>query len=122
MARGPKTRGIAGAGLAMAGAAAGLLLVVSARGGAEPGDVEGRALIGEARRGSVTVSIAPAVDVAVSGAAAAGRPVVVIDPGHGGPGPRAGSVSGGVSGKDLAPAFARGFRGRGIAPGPGRVP
>jgi len=105
----------------MAGAAAGLLLVVSAPGGAQPGDSAARALIGEARRGSVTVSIAPAVDVVVSGAAAAGRPIVVIDPGHGGRDPGAVSVSGDIAEKDLTLALARELRERLVARGRVRV-
>ena len=112
---------IAGAGLAMAGAAAGLLVLVSARSGAEPGDAAARATIGEARRGSVTVSIAPPVDVVVSGAAAAGRPIVVIDPGHGGRDPGAVSVSGDISEKELTLALARELRQRLVDRGRVRV-
>ena len=105
----------------MAGAAAGLLLVVSARSGAEPAGAAAHATIGEARRGSVTVSIAPPVDVVVSGAAAAGRPIVVIDPGHGGRDPGATSVSGDISEKELTLALARELRHRLVARGRVRV-
>ena len=105
----------------MAGAAAGLLVLVSGRGGAEPSDVAARALIGEARRGSVTVSIPPPVDVVVSGAAAAGRPIVVIDPGHGGRDPGAVSSSGEITEKELTLALARQLRDRLVARGRVRV-
>jgi N-acetylmuramoyl-L-alanine amidase len=101
----------------MAGAAAGLLVLVSGRGAATANDgqvratIGARAAIGEARRGTVTVAIAPALDVAVSGGvAAAGRPIIVIDPGHGGHDPGAISVSGGIAEKQLTLALARELR------------
>uniref|UniRef100_UPI00182ADFD5 N-acetylmuramoyl-L-alanine amidase family protein n=1 Tax=Sphingomonas sp. TaxID=28214 RepID=UPI00182ADFD5 len=80
-----------------------------------------RAEIGEARRGSVTVKIAPAVDVLVSGGKAAGRPIVVIDPGHGGRDPGAISVSGAVAEKQLTLALARELRDRLVERGRVRV-
>jgi N-acetylmuramoyl-L-alanine amidase len=113
---------LAGAALAMAGAAAGLLVVVPGPGAASAGDANARATIGEARRGSVTVSIAPAVDVQVSGGPrAAGRPIVVIDPGHGGRDPGATSVSGAIAEKELTLALARELRERLVARGRVRV-
>ena len=122
MARRSTTHRLAGAGLAMAGAAAGLLVLVSGRGAATASDSQTRATIGEARRGAVTVGIAPAVNVAVSGGrAAAGRPIVVIDPGHGGRDPGAVSVSGAVAEKELTLALARELRARLIAHGRVRV-
>jgi N-acetylmuramoyl-L-alanine amidase len=78
-------------------------------------------MIGEARRGAVTVSIAPPVNVVVSGAAAAGRPIVVIDPGHGGRDPGAISVSGAIAEKELTMALARELRERLVARGRVRV-
>jgi N-acetylmuramoyl-L-alanine amidase len=78
-------------------------------------------MIGEARRGSVTVSIPPPMNVAVSGAAAAGRPIVVIDPGHGGRDPGAVSVSGAISEKELTLALARELRERLVSRGRVRV-
>lgn len=78
-------------------------------------DAEGHshALIGEARQGSVTVGLAPAVtDIAITDARVAGRPIVVIDPGHGGRDPGATSVSGEQSEKYLTLLLARELRDR----------
>jgi N-acetylmuramoyl-L-alanine amidase len=115
-------RKLAGAGLVTAGAAAALLLLGAGRSGAAASDGSHRAEIGEARRGSVTVRIAPAVDVTVSGGkASAGRPIVVIDPGHGGRDPGAVSVSGEVAEKQLTLALARELRDRLVERGRVRV-
>ena len=114
-------RKLAGAGLATAAAAAALLLLGAGRGGAAASEGTHRAEIGEARRGSVTIKIAPAVDVAVSGGMAAGRPIVVIDPGHGGRDPGAVSVSGEVAEKQLTLALARELRDRLVERGRVRV-
>ncbi|HZB68931.1 MAG TPA: N-acetylmuramoyl-L-alanine amidase [Sphingomicrobium sp.] len=91
------------------------------RGGAAASEGTHRAEIGEARRSSVTVRIAPAVDVVVSGGRAAGRPIVVIDPGHGGRDPGAVSVSGAVAEKQLTLALARELRDRLVERGRVRV-
>ena len=114
-------RRLAGAGLATAGAAAALLVLGTGSSGAAASDGLGRAEIGEARRGSVTVRIAPAVDVVVSQAKAAGRPIVVIDPGHGGRDPGAVSVSGAIAEKQLTLALARELRDRLVERGRVRV-
>ena len=114
-------RKLAGAGLATAAAAAALLLLGAGRGGAAASEGTHRAEIGEARRSSVTVRIAPAVDVVVSGGIAAGRPIVVIDPGHGGRDPGAVSVSGAVAEKQLTLALARELRDRLVERGRVRV-
>jgi len=121
MAEASGMRKLAGAGLATAGAAVALLLLGAGSSGAAASDGAGHALIGEARRGSVTVRIAPAVDVVVSGARAAGRPIVVIDPGHGGRDPGAVSVSGAVAEKQLTLALARELRDRLVERGRVRV-
>jgi N-acetylmuramoyl-L-alanine amidase len=90
-----------------------LLFVLGAsRSEAVPSEQVGRALIGEARRGGVTVPIAPAVAVPVTKARAPGRPIVVIDPGHGGRDPGAIAVSGTVSEKQLTLILARELRAR----------
>ena len=103
---------------ATAGAAfslAGLLMVAavlgaSQRGNAAP-DGGPRALIGEARPGSVTVALDPAVgEVKLTTAGSPGRPIVLIDPGHGGHDPGAIGVSGTVAEKDLTLTFARDLR------------
>ena len=110
------------AGLGIAGAAALLLVLGSSRSGAAATDPAGRALIGEARRGGLTVPIAPAIaDVYVSKARSPGRPIVVIDPGHGGRDPGAIAVSGNVSEKQLTLALARELRDRLVERGRVRV-
>ncbi|MEO6359697.1 MAG: N-acetylmuramoyl-L-alanine amidase [Sphingomicrobium sp.] len=69
------------------------------------------ASIGEARSASLTVDIAPAAPDKVYGAPqATGRPIVVIDAGHGGRDPGATSVSGEVTERDLTLALARDLR------------
>jgi N-acetylmuramoyl-L-alanine amidase len=78
------------------------------------------ALAGEARRGSLTVALAPAVaNVKVIDARVPGRPLVVIDAGHGGRDPGAPSVSGSMTEKALTLELARELRDR-LAKG-GRV-
>src|SRR4030095_13719711 len=65
------------------------------------------ALIGEARTGGLTVVMPEAVkDVGVRGASVPGRPIVLIDPGHGGRDPGAPGVSGTTREKDLTLAMA----------------
>ena len=87
-----------------------LLVLLTTRGG----DTEGRdqgALFGEARQGGLTVALREAVgDVRVTEARAPGRPIVLLDPGHGGRDPGAPGVSGQVKEKDLALVFARELR------------
>ena len=69
------------------------------------------ALIGEARPGSVTVNLAPAIgEVKLTEAGGPGRPIVLLDPGHGGHDPGAIGVSGTVAEKDLTLTFARELR------------
>ncbi len=78
------------------------------------------ALVGEARRGGFTVELAePVRNVAVDGPA--GRPIVLLDPGHGGRDPGAPGVSGANVEKTLTLAFARELRDRLIAGGRVRV-
>jgi N-acetylmuramoyl-L-alanine amidase len=112
----------ASAGLTMAAAATALLLFGVSRDGAAATLGANAAQIGEARRGSITVRIAPAVPgVVVSGAKAAGRPIVVIDPGHGGRDPGAIAVSGSIAEKELTLALARELRDRLVERGRVRV-
>lgn len=88
---------MAGAGV-LALAAGALLFAVAGRSGA-------------AAQSTLTVSVPPAVTDSIYGAPEArGRPIVVIDPGHGGRDPGATSVSGEVSEKDLTLALARELR------------
>jgi N-acetylmuramoyl-L-alanine amidase len=66
---------------------------------------------GAAAQSSLTVSVPPpANDKIYSAPEARGRPIVVIDPGHGGHDPGATSVSGQVNEKDLTLALARELR------------
>lgn len=112
--------GVGGASLAAAVAA--LLLLGTSQGGAAASDRVAHAVAGEARRGSITVPIAPAVgDVAITRARAPGRPIVVLDPGHGGRDPGATAVSGEAHEKDLTLTLARELRQRLAARGRVRV-
>ncbi|HXH53374.1 MAG TPA: N-acetylmuramoyl-L-alanine amidase [Sphingomicrobium sp.] len=110
MTTGPKARrSLVGLALAASVGAVALIAFSPVEVGAASSAGRERALVGEARRGSVTVQLAPAVeDVAVSGRA--GRPVIVIDPGHGGRDPGATAVSGTVSEKQLTLALAKELR------------
>ncbi len=99
-----------------AAAAAGVILVALllmaspwSRTGEEGTD--GGALFGEARQGGLTVALREAVaDVRITEARAPGRPIVLIDPGHGGQDPGAPGVSGQVREKDLTLAFSQELR------------
>jgi N-acetylmuramoyl-L-alanine amidase len=92
-----KVRAIAGAGVTILAAAS----VVLAFGGRT----------GAAAKSSLTVNVPPAVADRVDGAPEArGRPIVVIDPGHGGRDPGATSVSGQANEKDMTLALARELR------------
>jgi N-acetylmuramoyl-L-alanine amidase len=76
--------------------------------GREDGD---RAMFGEARQGGLTIALRDAVgDVRVTEAKAPGRPIVLLDPGHGGTDPGAPGVSGQVREKELTLVFARELR------------
>ena len=69
------------------------------------------ALFGEARQGGLTVALREAVgDVQVTEAKAPGRPIVLIDPGHGGTDPGAPGVSGNITEKQLTLIFSRELR------------
>ena len=87
--------------LAAAGIAAWRL--APARSGAD----DHRVLVGEARPGGVTIALPEAVaDVRIREARVPGRPIVLIDPGHGGHDPGATGVSGTTSEKQLTLAMA----------------
>ena len=84
-----------------------MLAVLLSRG---PSGVVGEAiaLIGEARTGRLTLDMPEAVtEVRVREARLPGRPIVLIDPGHGGRDPGATGVSGATREKDLALAMSR---------------
>jgi N-acetylmuramoyl-L-alanine amidase len=84
---------------------------------------DNRALaVGEARQAGLTVELPPAISDRIYGAPqAAGRPIVVIDAGHGGSDPGAISVSGQVSEKQLSLELARELRDRLVERGRVRV-
>src|SRR5262245_40309105 len=66
------------------------------------------ALIGEARSGGLTLVLPEAVKgVRVREASVPGRPIVLIDPGHGGRDPGAAGVSGTSKEKDLTLAMSK---------------
>ena len=72
---------------------------------------DSEALFGEARQGGLTVALRDAAaNVAITEAKVPGRPIVLIDPGHGGRDPGAPGVSGLVREKELTLAFARELR------------
>ena len=86
------------------------------------GDEAGKALVGEARGGGLTLDLPGAVaDVAVSEARVPGRAIVLIDPGHGGHDPGARSVSGRVEEKALTLALSSELRDLLVARGRVRV-
>ncbi len=95
---------------ALGGAAAALFVLIvaalwPARNASAP---NGPVLVGEARRGGLTVDLPEAVrDIRIREARVPGRPIVLIDPGHGGRDPGAPSVSGAYSEKRLTLAMAR---------------
>jgi len=107
-----KARASAGAAISIAGVVlAAAALGASNRSSLEEKASDDRALIGEARRSTVTVELGSAVgDVKVTEAGTPGRPIVVLDPGHGGRDPGAKGVSGSTNEKDLTLAFARELR------------
>ena len=76
-----------------------------------PRQAKEAAVFGEARRGGLTVELREAVaDVRVTEARVPGRPIVLLDPGHGGRDPGAPGVSGQVREKDLTLVFSRELR------------
>lgn len=108
------------AGLTRRGTIAGAALVVivasavglasAARSGAVAA-ASGTVPVGEARQASLTVALPPAYsDPIYAAPEARGRPIVVVDAGHGGRDPGATSASGQVSEKDLTLALARELR------------
>jgi N-acetylmuramoyl-L-alanine amidase len=74
-------------------------------------DAMPRVLVGEARPGRVTVELAPAIgDVTITKSSSPGRPIVVIDPGHGGGDPGAKGASTATLEKDLTLVLAQELR------------
>jgi N-acetylmuramoyl-L-alanine amidase len=99
---------IAEAGVAVAAATLAAALGFAALGGAAAAGVEPGS-----PGNSVTVTLPTAVErVPIVEARTPGRPLVLIDPGHGGQDPGATAVSGDVAEKDLALQLARELRDR----------
>ena len=106
-------RAAAGAAISVAG----IVLAAAALGATDSpqtsGEQDNRALMGEARSGQVTVELGSAVgNIQLTKASSPGRPIVVIDPGHGGRDPGAAGVSGNSTEKDLTLTLARELRAR----------
>ena len=96
---------LAGIAILVVGAAA--LAALTSR----HGSGGGKALVGEARDASLTIELPNAVaDIAVSEARVPGRPMVLIDPGHGGHDPGSKSVSGAAEEKALTLALSTELR------------
>jgi N-acetylmuramoyl-L-alanine amidase len=99
--------------IALAGGTLGLCLLAAALLPPEPA-TEGRgdrAALGEARSGAMTVDLPAALaNVQVTEARVPGRPLVVIDPGHGGRDPGATGASGEVKEKEITLLVARDLR------------
>lgn len=92
----------------MAAIAIGLLAAACER-----GPERGSADFGEARGGGLTLALPEAVgDIAITEAKLPGRPIVLIDPGHGGRDPGATSASGKLQEKALALSLALELRDR----------
>lgn len=111
------------AGLALSAVAAGaVLLAFATSGSGAAGAAERSAAVGEARQSKLTVALPPAVsDKIYAAPGARGRPIVVLDPGHGGRDPGAKSVSTEIAEKDLTLALAREVRDRLVERGRVRV-
>jgi N-acetylmuramoyl-L-alanine amidase len=108
---------IAGAGAAGAAAVLSAALAFVALGGSAAAGIE-PAWSGN----SVTVTLPTAIDrVPIVEARTPGRPLVLIDPGHGGQDPGATAVSGDVAEKDLALQLARELRDKLAADGRVRI-
>jgi N-acetylmuramoyl-L-alanine amidase len=91
------------------GGAVALLAVSAAAWRLAPRDAaaDGPVVVGEARQGGLTIALPQAVaDVRIREARVPGRPIVLIDPGHGGRDPGAAGVSGEVTEKQLTLAMA----------------
>jgi N-acetylmuramoyl-L-alanine amidase len=110
----PNRRIIAGAAVTLLAVAAVVVAFGSGRSAAVPA--------GEARAGSLTIALPPAANDRIYGSESArGRPIVVLDAGHGGRDPGARSVSGSVAEKDLTLAMARELRDKLVERGRVRV-
>jgi N-acetylmuramoyl-L-alanine amidase len=111
MTEAKRRRAVAGAAFSLAGVLIAIMALGTSQRGDAASDAQSRALLGEARPNSVTVELSPAVgEVKLTQAKTPARPIVVIDPGHGGRDPGAPGVSGNSTEKDLTLTLARELR------------
>jgi N-acetylmuramoyl-L-alanine amidase len=109
--RSKRARATAGAAIILAGVALAAAALAASRRESPGPDANGQVLIGEARSGTVRVELGSAVgEIELTEAASPGRPIVVLDAGHGGRDPGAKGVSGSTTEKDLTLALARELR------------
>lgn len=109
--RSKRARATAGAAIILAGVALAAAALAASRRESPGPDENGQVLIGEARSGTVRVELGSAVgEIELTEAASPGRPIVVLDAGHGGRDPGAKGVSGSTTEKDLTLALARELR------------
>lgn len=109
--RSRRARALAGAAISIAGVVLAAAALGSVHRASAPVEEDRRALIGEARSGSVKVELGSAVgEVKLTQASTPGRPIIVLDPGHGGRDPGARGVSGSTIEKDLTLQFAHELR------------
>lgn len=114
-------RGMVAGAVGAFAAVTALLLIAGTRSGASS-EPPGAASMGEARSGQLTVAIPAAFsDRIYASPSAAGRPIVVIDAGHGGSDPGAISVTGELSEKQLTLALAKELRDKLVERGRVRV-
>jgi N-acetylmuramoyl-L-alanine amidase len=106
----PSGKALTGLAVTAAAAVAILLAAGASRSGAAATSDQAASL-GEARQASLTIGLpAPANDRIYGATAARGRPIVVIDAGHGGRDPGARNASGDLAEKQLTLAIARELR------------
>jgi N-acetylmuramoyl-L-alanine amidase len=109
--RSKRARATAGAAIILAGVALAAAALAASHRQSSGEDEKDQVLIGEARSGTVRVELGSAVgEVKLTEAASPGRPIVVLDAGHGGRDPGAKGVSGSITEKDLTLALARELR------------
>jgi N-acetylmuramoyl-L-alanine amidase len=110
------------AGVAAAVVALGALAIALGSSSSSGAASAGPVAVGEAQQASLTVELPAVANDRIYGSQTAqGRPIVVIDAGHGGRDPGARSVSGEVMEKDLTLALARELRDRLVQRGRVRV-
>jgi N-acetylmuramoyl-L-alanine amidase len=97
-------------GLAVGAAVLAAVALLAVAAGRERTDIIGdaSAMIGEARTGHVTLEMPQAIaEIRIREARLPGRPIVLVDPGHGGRDPGAPGVSGTIQEKQLTLAMAK---------------